>query len=380
MKSICRALLLTSLLALVMGALSADAMAGTLEWRTYSPEWGQKGVAIKETTATLWKGTIKLNDAGTENDIQCEESAEGSVEPGGTGTVAAMKVAKCTLIKGGHCEAVLAAKAVGLPWHAELAASGAGESIVRQIRLTKDGHGEPGFKFECQVGHFGRDEDECTATTLTTNLANNSTGIEANFSGGPLNCYLGGAREGSLEGTQTIEAASGPKLETISGPFKSVSSALAVKATGVFRMEDTALKAGAECEVESAGNVEAHGAGTITSFTSTSCKPVGGCSSLRNYKPAGLPWQTSLGELGEMGVSAKEGAATWQFECEQPYVFTVRCNLPNFWLVNNGDGEVLEYLSNEKEDTLCYSGGHTGVWSGHLTLLPPTGYEGIEVS
>ncbi len=170
-------------------------------------EWRLGGVALTESTATSWKGKLKLGESETGEAVECEDTAEGSAVPTDVGEVTKWTSSKCVSLK--ICESSgITMEAVHLPWHAEVITI---EGATRYV-LTSGGHGEPGYKMGCKVLGLVV-TSECTASTLSTSTTNGSSGLTATFLASEKLACNGKARVGTLEGTQTITASKGGKLE-----------------------------------------------------------------------------------------------------------------------------------------------------------------------
>ncbi len=170
-------------------------------------EWRLGGVALTESQATSWKGKLKLGESETGEAVECEDTAEGSAVPTDVGEVTKWTSSKCVSLK--ICESSgITVEAVHLPWHAEVITI---EGATHYV-LTSGGHGEPGYKMGCKVLGVAV-TSECTASTLSTSTTNGSSGLTATFLASEKLTCNGAARVGTLEGTQTITASKGGKLE-----------------------------------------------------------------------------------------------------------------------------------------------------------------------
>ena len=169
-------------------------------------EWRQGGAPLSEAVGTKWNGPLALADKEGVT-VECEDTGEGTAGLGAAGTVTKWTASHCT--SKGSCESQTV-EAVDLPWHSELSISEGGGTT--QDVITGAGKGEPGYKSTCVV--FGiKVIETCKAPTLSIGVENVTSGVRGTFDGKKLNCSRGGEGEGSLEGTQFIEATKGGKLE-----------------------------------------------------------------------------------------------------------------------------------------------------------------------
>jgi hypothetical protein len=197
------------------GTLLVEAAKGSRLEAVRSAGWRQAGVELSKSVGTKSKGAVKLTDEATSLSVECEATGEGSVGSGSAGEATEWTASKCTLLAtGGVCEKgkAVGMTAVHLPWRSELVRL---EGLVEGTRdiIASGGKGAPGFDIKCTVGGIYKVADECTATHLETAMTDVTGGVDAAFDGEKLNCSVGGAGKGKLEGTQLVEAISGGKLE-----------------------------------------------------------------------------------------------------------------------------------------------------------------------
>ena len=167
-----------------------------------SGEWRQGGASLKESTATTWKGTVKLTDTVGGDAVECEEAGAGSAGPGAVDTTTKVTLSKCVM-KAGACEKP-GLEARHLAWNTELIDY---DGLTHDLTVS-GGSGTPGYALTCNG--FLTDTCEGTSNTAMENVTN---GVDAKFDKEKLFCTYGGAGSGTLEGTQLIEATKGGKLE-----------------------------------------------------------------------------------------------------------------------------------------------------------------------
>jgi hypothetical protein len=177
-------------------------------------EWGQGGMSLSEAVATKSKGTFKVTAEGEAGakykiEVECEDSGEGSVDPGVGDEETKWTTSKCAPVSGGKCEAGRAEViAMDLPWHSELVFS---EGTSRDV-MTSGGKGTPGYTIKCIIGGIFKVASECTGT-IETAMTNVTGGVDATFDGENLGCTNEKSSMATIEGTQLIEASKGSKLE-----------------------------------------------------------------------------------------------------------------------------------------------------------------------
>lgn len=178
-------------------------------------EWNLGGSSLSQPTAIGWSGSLKLTDeAAPQLAVKCNTSASGTAAVGLGGEVATWSASSCVPVeetsiscKSGKIEV----KALNLPWRVELVEV---EGTTR-IALTGSGKGAAGFKMECESKFGGAKASfECTGapvgstTNVTAGITETLLASEKLACGSELN-------KGKLEGSQTITATKGGKLEAV---------------------------------------------------------------------------------------------------------------------------------------------------------------------
>ena len=298
----------------------APALAGARSWHL-------NGAPITGSVATGWKGTLKFNDTPEPVGpvaVECEDTAEGSVGPGGVGEVTKWSASKCAILKGCEAAGGASVEPVHLPWRSELVVVG---GSLRN-NLVSSGKGTPGYKLKCRVLGGIHMTEECTGT-LSTAVTNNSSGVTAAFSPSEkLNCEIGGKETGWLEGSQSIQASGGGKLsaETEVQPLwlingSPVTGSSAIKWKGTITLSDTLSfgKVAVTCEDTGSGSATAASAGEQTSWTISKCTPAAHCESAASIEAVHLPWHTELfvdeGTLGNMPMTGS-GIPGFKLKCK----------------------------------------------------------------
>jgi hypothetical protein len=385
MRSIYRTALLTLVLALATGAVTASGAYAAQEWYMSSTpaaaEWQQGGKALSETRTTTWKGKVDISDWVLETTVECEGAGEGTVGVGAAGKFTAWTLSKCAFLKAGACSKLENVKAVDLPWSTELVYSrGATHDVVK-------GEGGPGFQFTCTA--FGiKFPDKCTMPTLSASLGNATGGVNASFSP-EATCVFGSMKDsGRVEGSGVIEATTGGKLEVAGkeGPFTKLSSSLEVKRSGKLTLEDQGWgKTSITCQVQTTGTIEAGGKGKINSYSASGCTS-SGCESLGTFTVINLPWKTELHEreglIDESIVSGGSGTPQLRFTCVQAGVKredTCGVNVSPFML-NGPLGNVDALFGENRVNCSMDTHEGEGVWRGELVVEHPASVAEIEVS
>jgi hypothetical protein len=183
---------------------------------TPEAEWHLDGAMLTESLATSWKGKLKLTDTvinqnGMNGGAECEDTAEGPVVPGNTGEITKVTMSKCVAVAPCEASSSTSLEALDLPWHTELVAI---EGATHYV-LAGSGHGEPEVRMKCKwLGSLLT--DECRASALNMTTTNGTSGVTATFiTSEKLTCNgRTSPNHGTLEGTQTITASKGGKLET----------------------------------------------------------------------------------------------------------------------------------------------------------------------
>ena len=168
--------------------------------------WHLGGFSLTESVAVGWKGKIKLSEPEMDTAVECENTAEGSLMTNVAGEIT--KWPKSTCVGVNTCENGSTVEGVNLPWYTALVTV---EGVTREV-LTGTGHGEPGYKLVCKVAKGeAYAESTCTASAFNTTTTNGTTGVTATFLASEK--LHRGIYACTLEGTQTIEASKGGKLE-----------------------------------------------------------------------------------------------------------------------------------------------------------------------
>lgn len=167
-------------------------------------EWKQGGAGINTTIKTVWKGTVKATDVGFGGTVECKDTGEGVVEPGGLGKETKWTLSGCVAEAG--CESPASLVALQVPWSTTLLYYG-----EAMHNLISNSAGNAGFEINCDTALLGNVKDGC-AGTFSTTMKNVTAGVEAALVAEKVKCSLLGD-EGKFEGTQTIEASEGGKLE-----------------------------------------------------------------------------------------------------------------------------------------------------------------------
>jgi hypothetical protein len=196
------------------GKLSA--VSATEAAKLSEAEWRLSGAKLTGSLATSWKGKLKLTDTfinqnGMNGGAECEDTAEGPVVPGNTGEITKVTMSKCVAVAPCEASSSTSLEALDLPWHTELVAI---EGATRYV-LAGSGHGEPEVRMKCKWLGFLL-TDECRASALNMTTTNGTSGVTATFiTSEKLTCNgRTSPNHGTLEGTQTITASKGGKLET----------------------------------------------------------------------------------------------------------------------------------------------------------------------
>jgi hypothetical protein len=327
--------------------------------------WRLNGVPITESAVVVkWKGTVKLTDtkapvAGSVA-AECQESGEGTVGTLAAGTVTSLTLSSCTNIK--NC-AGPRMEAVNLPWNVELApVAGAA-----QMQLLNGGKGAPGIKLRCAL------LTETCSGTPTASAANSPGGVSVTFNTSEkLNCTEGGTASGLLEGSQSIEAASGKlSAEVEEQPVwlangTQILAPNAVGWKGTLKLSDTVPAIGTvtvSCEDTGTGQAGAGASGELGKWTISNCTPSGACQSSASIEATGLPWHTELalveGVVRDLYVGAP-GARGYKLKCKTTggEVITDECPwLPATTITNTENGVNLTY---KKESRTCTQGTGAG--------------------
>ncbi len=193
---------------LIEGTIVFDHPAGVeaLKVAEVKPsEWLQAGKALSSAVNTSWKGSLKLTDIQVGLTVECSDTGEGTAERGTGGSETKWAITGCTQIKG-SCENTPTVEAVYLPWSTTLNAA-IGGTVNQSIF---NGAGDAGYEITCRIIKLNV-HDYCTGT-LDAGLKNVAEGVSETLGDEKLACS-NGHEGGTVEGTQTIQATSGGKLE-----------------------------------------------------------------------------------------------------------------------------------------------------------------------
>ena len=173
-------------------------------------EWQQGGLRLIAAVGTVWKGKVKVTHlvSGSEGEsVECEESGEGSVEPGAAGSITKMTMSNCARLPG-TCESSHAGSlsALNLPWSTTLSVYGGAAHD-----LISNAAGTAGFQLGCTV--LGLKINVSCTGRFSATLKNVAAGVEAALAAEKVTCPGFGEGATSFEGTQVIEATKGAKLE-----------------------------------------------------------------------------------------------------------------------------------------------------------------------
>ena len=129
--------------------------SGTLSAGLSLGEWLVGGKAPEAAVAVASKGPLKielqptLSDGGGYIEIECSETGEGAVGPGGEGEAAGVKLTGCKAVESTNslCKAGASTPvtALDLPWRTVLVTT---EATTREL-VIEGGKGLPGYKVEC---------------------------------------------------------------------------------------------------------------------------------------------------------------------------------------------------------------------------------------
>ncbi len=159
---------------------------GTLSAQKEEPVWLKEGLPLKEAKLIEWskdKISLFVPLDGTLG-VRCEDSAQGTAEAAGVGTITKFTMTKCENAPSeSKCNGAYSLEATHLPWKSELYFGY--EGVVSET-FTEDGAGVPGIKLKCEWGVKEETTDECKA--FIQKLTNNTErGVFAEVSRG-LSC------------------------------------------------------------------------------------------------------------------------------------------------------------------------------------------------
>jgi hypothetical protein len=180
--------------------------------RVQNPEWLLNGTFIEKPVTVQSKGTLKFRDAGSggKTVFECTSTGEGPVEPGSVRELTKLTLTGCKSVEGTLCESSgLTVEARDLPWRTVLVTS---EGTTREL-ISEGGKGAPGLKTKCKYPLIGTAEDECTGNTSAA-VKTITGGVDEIFDthSEKLSCTLGGAGQGTIEGTSLLENPASGKL------------------------------------------------------------------------------------------------------------------------------------------------------------------------
>lgn len=348
------------------------ALWGAAPSHAESTEWRLGGAALGETVTTTSTGTIKITDKGWGSKgatVECEDQAEMSAKSGGAGELTKWTATNCKGMEG-ECEAgTLVLEATDLPWATQLYTS------EKRMTITPDGNG---FKWQCKIDK-SKVTDQCKSIVRAA-ITNTTDGVTAAFgpSENTLECTKGGAGEGSLESSQSIETATGGKLsaatptevEKLSEAFwlqdgTEVIAPLEVSWYGTVRLAATA-RLPIECGDSATGKIKASRGGEITSWTAFKCASTSKedeCKGGATAEALNLPWHTELvnseGTVHDVLVGSGHGAPGYKWKCSWDGEQGSECTGVLSLTTPVGDGGVTATF-NPSEKLNCTKGGTRG--------------------
>ena len=180
------------------------------------PVWQVEGIAIAKERVVEWKKArltlLDWTDAlfyGTLG-VACEDTAEGVLGTGGTGSITKIKLSKCERSIESECKGEYSLEATNLPWHTELFS---GRSTVGDL-ISSGGSGRPGFTLKCEVNGLRGTTDKCEGVPTLSVTNNTERGVFAAFESERFHCSLdnGGSFGTIYESRQTLDLNNGEAL------------------------------------------------------------------------------------------------------------------------------------------------------------------------
>lgn len=169
-------------------------------------EWLLNGNASSTPLTVASKGTLVLQllfraiEGGGAMAVQCTDSSEGNLAPGGEGEFTTVKLTGCIAAEsnapGCHVSETVTVTALDLPWRTVLLTH---ESATREL-ILEDGKGLPGYRAECKSSYVS------TGTGRTSMAVKTVTGgVNQTFDTHSEELGWSDAAAGVLEGAQLIE-------------------------------------------------------------------------------------------------------------------------------------------------------------------------------
>ena len=159
------------------GSQTVTASGGTLSAQKEEPVWLKNGSPLEGAARSInWgkgKMTLYVNRWSAALGVSCEDSAHGTAEVGGVGSVTKLTFSNCKAAAYSQCTGgPYSLEAKHLPWNTQLyfgSGGAVGESFV------DSGAGAPGITVKCHYNTLEAAE-ECTAFHLS-HLTNNTEGV-----------------------------------------------------------------------------------------------------------------------------------------------------------------------------------------------------------
>ncbi len=178
------------------------------------PSWLINGGQVGTPVTVVTKGRLTVSDHGSNENgrsvaMECASSGEERVGPGSLGEITHLTLSGCTSLYNGkkplECSETSPAPemtAVNLPWYTTLVTSG---EATRQV-VYEAGKGVPGFNMKCKSTSGLVRSDVCSGNTSSA-MKNVTGGVDETFDAKSekLNCGIGGAGQGTVEGTELLE-------------------------------------------------------------------------------------------------------------------------------------------------------------------------------
>lgn len=185
-------------LALTLAYGQASASAST------PAKWLLNGEFVTKTLSTTTHGNIKLLQPSSGIYIACEDTMEGTVGAESASTISKVTFSKCSSFSG--CEGGATIEARDLPWGAEI--------LVPQYTPLYLMRGKPESELRMFCTVFGYKSTIDCWGALAGEAKNGASGVTVAFYPNDPEMHLDcNGVVGTLEGTQTVEATKGGKLE-----------------------------------------------------------------------------------------------------------------------------------------------------------------------
>ena len=334
-------------------------------------EWRLSGAVLTEPAAAGWKGNVKVGPPNAT--VECTEAAEGSEGPGAAGVVTQVGWSNCKSSLG-LCTEPVTMKALNLPWHTEVI----NVEGSRRLVLVGGGNGSPGFKYTCGNSFL----DECTAGTLSLTATNTTGGVTASFIASEKPRCTDGVGTPVLEGTQTIEATKGGKLEVVTAAEAAKLFEAEWRLSGAVLTEPAAagwkgnVKVGppnatVECTEAAEGSEGPGAAGVVTQVGWSNCKSsLGLCTEPVTMKALNLPWHTEVinveGSRRLVLVSGGNGSPGFKYTCGNSFLDECTAGTLSLTATNTTGGVTASFIASEKPR--CTDGVGTPVLEGTQTI------------